>query len=256
METQTVEQVTSRIEEAMRGARRPVIVTDADGTLWTGDVGDDTFDALVDQRAVRHEARDALSQEARLAGLSGEGDANAIAARIHEAYRKGTFPEVRCYELMSWTFAGYRVEEAHAFVDEVQRATHLDTRLHAEMSALITWAGTCGVEVWIVSASPSLVVERGARQLEIPAHRIVAAEAEVRGGVVAAGLAAPLPYGASKVTAMERAIGEAEIVAAFGDNAFDFEMLCRAAVPVAVRPKDRLRERRDDLPRMVELAPR
>jgi HAD superfamily phosphoserine phosphatase-like hydrolase len=174
---------------------------------------------------------------------------------MRDAYREGTFPEVRCYELMSWAFAGFRVEEAYAFVDQVQHATRLETRLHPEMVELISWATARDVEVWIVSASPTLVVERGARHLGIPAHRIVAAAAVVNDGVVAARLAEPIPYGAGKVKAMERAVGAAEIVAAFGDNAFDLEMLSRAAVPVAVRPKDRLRVRGADLPQLVELAP-
>ncbi len=45
------------------------------------------------------------------------------------------------------------------------------------------------------------------------------------------------------------------LCAAFGDNAFDVAMLSEARVPVAVRPKDRLRERAAEVAGLVEIAP-
>jgi phosphoserine phosphatase len=51
-------------------------------------------------------------------------------------------------------------------------------------------------------------------------------------------------------------VGEARpLYAAFGDNAFDVSLLAGAAVPVAVRPKPRLRARAGEVPGLVELAP-
>ena len=44
------------------------------------------------------------------------------------------------------------------------------------------------------------------------------------------------------------------LVAAFGDNAFDVAMLSQASVPVAVRPKQRLRDRAADVQLLVEIA--
>jgi phosphoserine phosphatase len=41
--------------------------------------------------------------------------------------------------------------------------------------------------------------------------------------------------------------------AAFGDNAFDVPLLKQAAVPVAVRPKAKLRRLEHEVPGIVEL---
>jgi phosphoserine phosphatase len=65
----------------------------------------------------------------------------------------------------------------------------------------------------------------------------------------------PIPYGDGKVRAIRGAIGARPLYAAFGDNGFDVAMLSEARVPVAVRPKDRLRERANEVPGLVEIAP-
>jgi phosphoserine phosphatase len=43
--------------------------------------------------------------------------------------------------------------------------------------------------------------------------------------------------------------------AAFGDNAFDVDLLASATLPVAVRPKPRLRDRAHLVKGLIELEP-
>jgi phosphoserine phosphatase len=65
----------------------------------------------------------------------------------------------------------------------------------------------------------------------------------------------PIPYGSGKVTRLrERVGGTRPLYAAFGDNAFDVAMLASADIPVAVRPKARLRQQAGAVPGIVELA--
>jgi phosphoserine phosphatase len=66
-----------------------------------------------------------------------------------------------------------------------------------------------------------------------------------------------MPYAEGKVDALLAAVGDRPLLAAFGDSAWDAEMLARAAVAGLVRPKEKLvakvRER-SDLAHAVELA--
>jgi phosphoserine phosphatase len=57
------------------------------------------------------------------------------------------------------------------------------------------------------------------------------------------------------VTRLRERIADGQaLYAAFGDNAFDVPMLAASRVPVAVRPKARLRACADAVPGIVELA--
>ena len=71
-----------------------------------------------------------------------------------------------------------------------------------------------------------------------------------------AGVERPIPYGPGKVTRLREHLGaERSLYAAFGDNVFDVALLSTARVPVAVRPKPRLRAQAAQVPGLVELTP-
>ena len=63
-------------------------------------------------------------------------------------------------------------------------------------------------------------------------------------------------YAATTVSHLTQRIGIAapSLYAAFGDNAFDVALLQAARVPVAVRPKARLRARAGEVAALVELG--
>jgi HAD superfamily phosphoserine phosphatase-like hydrolase len=253
MRVESIARVMERIEVAgIHG--EAVVTTDADGTLWSGDVGVDVFEALLESKGVREEARDALVREAHWASISSEGDIHEVAGRLWESTIAGGYPEDRCYEMMAWAFAGWSVDEALEFARGVRERRGLRDRLHAEMSTMVRWIRERGVELWVVSASPVFMVQAGVELLGIEADKVIAASPEVREGRLAPCMAAPIPYGHGKVRGIERAVGDREVVAAFGDEVFDLEMLTRARVPVAVRPKPRLRIRAAELPSLVELG--
>lgn len=253
MRSESVERVIARMDESMNGQARPIITTDADGTLWSGDVGIDAFEALLEERRVNPIARDALAMEADEAGVTATGDENELAARLYDAFRKGAYVEERAYMMMAWVFAGWRPDEVRFFATRVQERHGLSKRIHPEMQTVVRWAQKRGVELWVVSASPRFVVQAGAARFGIHPERVIGTATLVRDGIIAPTLAEPMPYGDGKVSAIERDIGTSRLVAAFGDNVFDLEMLRRADVPVAVRPRARLRGRADDLPELVEL---
>jgi phosphoserine phosphatase len=255
VELRTPDEIWARVE-ALAGARPGgVVATDGDGTLWTGDVGEDLFHAFLEHGRVEAPALEAIRREAREHRLSDAGTGGEVARRIYDAYVEGRFPEERVCELMTWCFAGWTREEVRGFAGSVIESAGLTRRLHREVLAVIERVRAAGIETILVSASPvAVVVEAGARVGFLPDH-VVAARPCFDGEAMIADVERPIPYAAGKVKRLRERIGaERTLYAAFGDNAFDVALLASAEVRVAVRPKARLRERAGEVPGLVELA--
>jgi phosphoserine phosphatase len=253
---QDADEVWARIE-ALAGADGGggVVATDGDGTLWTGDVGEDLFHAFMDHGDATDPALEAMRREACAYALSDAGSAREVARRIYEAYLEGRFPEERVCELMVWCFAGWTRERVQTFAREVIDRGDLGARMHREVVRVLERARSAGITVLLVSASPvAVVVEAGAR-VGFREEDVIAARPRYEGDLLAAGVERPIPYGAGKVERLRERIGAGRaLYAAFGDNAFDVPLLASARVSVAVRPKPRLRQRAHEIPGVVELV--
>src|SRR4051812_29334151 len=115
----STDEVVGRLEIEREKARvrgRPGIVAfDADGTLWQGDIGDATFEAVLAQRAVRAPALAELQKLAIRVGAVIKGEPNEQATALYDAFLSGTLPRAPAYAMMAWVFAGYTPDEARAF---------------------------------------------------------------------------------------------------------------------------------------------
>jgi phosphoserine phosphatase len=255
---QTSDDVWARIEALARGrtgGEQGVVATDADGTLWSGDVGEDLFHAFLDHGRVEPPAEEAMRREARSFGVSDAGKGLDVAHALYGAYRAGAYPEDRICELMAWCFGGWDPSDVQTFARSVVDRADLAGRFHAEVHAVAEKARAFGLEVFLVSASPIAVVrEAGARAGFDEAH-VVAARPLEQGGLVLPDVDRPIPYGPGKVHRLRERVGARALLAAFGDNAFDVAMLAEARIPVAVRPKAALRARAGEVQGLVELSP-
>ena len=137
----------------------------------------------------------------------------------------------------------------------VQAERKLPERLHAEIRPVLAWARARGAEVYVVSASPRLVVQEGARLLGLEPARVLGAEAVFEGEQMMPAALRPIPYGAGKVVALRKHIGARPLLAAFGDNVFDVPMMKEAQLAVAVRPKPRLLAVKSEVPGLFGLEP-
>ena len=257
---QSADEVWSRVAAHVKEAKdaselRPVVASDGDGTLWSGDVGEDLFHAFIDRGRVGEPGLSALRREAREHAISDAGTGPDVARRINEAYEQGRFPEERMFEIMAWCFAGWTRAEATAFARDTVERAGVKGRLHPEALRLLDRARQAGLEVVLVSASPLLVVEAAGALAGFDAGHVVAARCRYEGDIMMAEVERPIPYAGGKVANLRARIGGRPLLAALGDNAFDVEMLASARVGVAVRPKPRLRERAPMVPGLVELAP-
>ncbi|MFT3773375.1 MAG: HAD-IB family phosphatase [Minicystis sp.] len=232
-------------------ARMPggaLLASDADGTIWDGDVGIDLFEALLAVRGVREVAREALAEEARAIGLSSNGDANALTVALYDAYKAERYAHDRAFAMMAWAFAGWTEDELDAFCQRVLRDGRIESRIRPELVSFFRWAEDHGVAVYVVSASPIAMIRAAAPQLGIGTDRVVAMTPAVGDdGRLLPRIAGPIVYGEGKMAALEQARPDARttLLGAFGDSTYDAAMLRAARVPVAVTPA----------PGLVALAP-
>jgi HAD superfamily phosphoserine phosphatase-like hydrolase len=240
--------ILSRLEAERPGLSGALLASDADGTIWDGDVGIDLFEAVIASRGVREAAREALAAEARSLGVPAEGDANALTVALYDAFKADRYPHDRAFAMMAWVFAGHRRDELAAFCDRVLAEGRIASRIRPELRAIFAWAASRGVEVYVVSASADVMVERAVKHLGIAADHVVAMTPALSAdGVLLPELAGPIVYGEGKLAALDRARAgaRASLLGAFGDSTYDAAMLRAARVPVAVTPA----------PGLVALAP-
>jgi phosphatidylglycerophosphatase C len=262
--TATLERVTTgvaieRLEEILADLGRPssetLLAFDADGTLWSGDVGVDSFEALLAQNLLRPASAAMLASEAAAAGLPRAGDPTAQARILYEAYQRGAYHEDRAFRMMAWAFAGFRVEEVRAFAAEVASAARLADRLHAEILPVVAWASQREVPSFVVSASHAIVVERCLELVGLPISGVFAMRQAREGDMLLPRIEEPATYGAGKTAALRQRVGEKILLGAFGDSAFDLHLLREARLAVAVRPKPELSRAGAECIGLVELAP-
>lgn len=255
MRVEPYETVRLRLREAARVSPTGAVAFDGDGTLWSGDVGEDFLEALLAEDAFSADAFELFGSDAARFGVPARDGAKAQLEALFEAYGHGRFPEDRICELIALAVAGRPIAEIDAFASRLVETRGLAARLHGECVALLDEARSLGLEAFVVSASPRPIVVAAARLVDVDPDHVIAATARTAGGLSTRAIDAPIPYGPGKVTRLRGAIGERPVVLAAGDNVFDLAMLAEAAVPVAIRPKQRLLVRAGELPRLVAVEP-
>lgn len=254
MRMERVEETLERIAQEAAKAPGGVLAFDGDGTLWSGDVGDDLFLALLEHGGIRPEAHAALERLGTAHGMSPGLEPRELAHQLFAAFEAGRIPEKEIYEMVAWLFAGWRVDAMRAFARDVVSRRDVKRRLHPETCRVVAWALARGIPCYVVSASPLAVVEAAVVEVGLNPANVLACTPREEDGTVLASILEPIPYAAGKVSCL-RSRTSGPLYAAFGDNVFDFELLAASRVPVAIRPKPRLRARAPELPSLVQLHP-
>jgi phosphatidylglycerophosphatase C len=155
---------------------------------------------------------------------------------------------------MAWCCAEWTRDEVAAFAARTLSGGVLEPRFHPEALRVLRWAQAERLDVFLVSASPRPIIEAAGALLGIAPDHIAAATPLFEADRMLAKVHRPIPYGPGKVAALREKIGERALYAAFGDNAFDVALLGEAFIPVAVRPKPRLRAVAGEVKMLVEIA--
>ena len=202
------------LDSVLRLAPR-VAAIDCDGTLWSGDAGERFFD-----------------WELREGGLVADALVRPLRER-YAAYKRGEVDETTiCGEMVTMHegISELKMMDASArFFDQF-----FVGQIFPEMRELVRRLQENGCEVWAVSSTNEWVIRAGMNHFGIPKSRILAAKAEVDGGIVTDRLIR-VPSGAGKPQALREVVGKG-IDAAFGNSRWDTEMLAMAKHSFAVNP--------------------
>src|SRR5262249_1898682 len=148
--------------DALRKTEGAVVAFDADGTLWSGDVSEDVFEAALVADGIREAALEALRNAARAYDLSDTGTPNELARALYTAYRRGDFPERAVVEMMTWCYAGWDASELDRFARQVLAERRLRERLRSQLEPVLEYVRAQGLKTVVISASPRLIVEPAA----------------------------------------------------------------------------------------------
>jgi phosphoserine phosphatase len=213
------------LEEKIQSVKPAVAVFDCDGTLWRIDSGVGFMEWSIEQGLVSRSTSDWIDTRYR-------------------AYRAGDVSEIEICGAMVQIYAGLREEELRRAAAEYVRE-FVRPSVFAEMARLVaglrqSGENGSGAELWAVSSTNKWVVAEGVREFGIPAHRVLAADVALAGGVLSSELT-DVPTDEGKATALRRA-GVMRPDAVFGNSIHDLAMLEMAAHPFPVNPSAELLE--------------
>jgi len=194
-------------------AREPAIaVFDCDGTLWDGDSGYDFMVWSIEEGLVSRNASDWIDSRYRL-------------------YRAGEVSELAMCGEMVQIYDGLSEAEIRRAAALFFQARFAD-KVFPEMRSLVGFLAGRGADLWVVSSTNNWVIEEGVRSFGIPPARVIAARAQVTGGVITSTLL-DVPTGEGKAESLVRAGVTAPDVV-FGNSIHDAAMLdiARQAYPV------------------------
>ncbi len=191
---------------------------DCDGTLWSGDSGQDFFYWEMEQ------------------GLLPE-DVSGWARPRYQDYREGRVSEATICGEMVTLHAGLETV-AVARAAEQFFASAVEKRIFPEMRDLVHQLADRGCEIWAVSSTCEWVVLAGARRFGILPDKVLAASAELEDGRVTKRLLR-VPTGEAKPAALRQSLTK-DLDAAFGNTVNDLAMLEMARHAFAVNPRPQL----------------
>jgi len=256
----TSDAVFDRLKPWIAESPGAAVVFDADGTLWSHDVGCMVFDFACENGAFRDEARDSLVRFAEERGIDGSAalTGNDAARLIQKAFYEGRFTEREGAEVQVWAYVGHsRTEFAELAQAALSAGKHLET-LHHSVLDLAERCRSAGAKTFIVSASPLWVVEEAVVDLSFQIGEIAAGVPHFRGGdterVIAPGMGAPLPYGPDKVVAGKAMLNGRPWLAAFGDSTFDLEMMQVARLAGGIGSKAEMLKGLNELPGAIRFV--
>jgi phosphoserine phosphatase len=171
----TIEDLKARLAPLFDSYEDAAVVFDADGTLWSHDVGCMVFDEAVNEGLFREQALAPLLQEAHAHGIKVEGtSANDAARALQRAWYTRSYDERSTAEMQVWAYVGFTEQEFRALVNHaLEKGKHKET-LHGAVVQLADWVQAQGRRACIVSASPLWVVEEATTDLGIAPAEITA----------------------------------------------------------------------------------
>ncbi len=231
---------TDRLRALVEAARtvsspcRAVIATDADGTLWEGDIGDDLFLEALAHHPIGPDAREGLRRGAlEVFGDEGPADPRELALAFIGAYRSGRMSIERICQLQAESLGDRPAAEFDALIETV--AARVALRIRPAVRVIVEEAARVEVAVHVVTGSLGIAVSTALRLGGLTHATAAGGTLVVRDGRVLPSLVGPIPLHGGKVTALQAA-GAWPPALGMGDGGWDSTFLRGCAVPLLVHP--------------------
>jgi HAD superfamily phosphoserine phosphatase-like hydrolase len=210
----SLSQKAAEFVDSVLRLRPSLAVFDCDGTLWSGDVGEDFFDWEL-QQGVFPEDLVRWARQRYADYQAGMVDQDTMCGEMVTLHRG--LPEAKVQELCTEFFEG-----------------HFRNRIFPELQHLIRELQSQPCDVWMVSSSNEWIIKASMKHFGIPDEKILAAAVQIDAGIVTDRLVR-VPSGAAKPEAIRMNIGRVPDVA-FGNSRWDTEMLQMSRQPFVVNP--------------------
>jgi phosphoserine phosphatase len=191
-----------------------IAVFDCDGTLWSGDAGEEFLYWEIENKVISPEL------------------AAPLMPRYH-SYKKGEIGEEQMCGEMVALHRGLKVNDVQAAAERFFAAV-VERRIFREMQELVRLLADSGCELWAISSTNEWVIRAGLHHFAIPQQRIIAASVEIDMGRATDRLIR-VPTDEGKAAAVREVIGPG-IDAAFGNSIHDAALLRLARHGYAIRP--------------------
>jgi HAD superfamily phosphoserine phosphatase-like hydrolase len=218
MNAETTHPTSKQFIASVLNLKPRVAAFDCDGTLWSGDAGENFFAWEIKKGIVSDDVgRSMLSRyEEYKSGEVSEEDMCGEMVTMHKGITEAAMMKAAT-EFMKTSFPG---------------------RIFPEMRELVRRLHDQGCEIWAVSSSNEWIIRAGMDQFGIPHDRILAAKVHLEDDTVTDRLVR-VPSGPGKPKALREVVNK-DIDAAFGNSKWDIEMLAHAKHAFAVNPSPEL----------------
>jgi phosphoserine phosphatase len=240
-------------DEPMPAGHVACAAFDADGTLWDFDLSKTLAEQAVRDRTASELGLPAFNALFRTFGLpaaasiydaKAELEAAWFSGQLHEAGRRRGWDEdavnVREWPHYNWLFVGETPAALGARARRLMSEQGYRHKVFPGIRTLLAALRAARFRIRIVSGGVHELLEVAAADLGLAPDEVRGLRTEVRDGSLTAEVVAPVPYKQGKAELAEQMCGGVPMFA-FGDSVAsgDSAMLEAAAIPVAVRPKDR-----------------
>jgi phosphoserine phosphatase len=232
------------------GDYTPCLATDADGTLWRGDVGDALFHHVLASGELTPKGRERLLEGALrwLGALPADRSDTGLGGALMARWLAGAIPVGDFCGLQAALCGGRSEASLRVLVNTVASA-HVGQH-RAEVVELLRQARARGLAVRVVTASLRVVVEAALDAAGVPYDSVSGVELAREGDRVLPALDGEVPVFHGKVQRL-RALGAWPPVLGLGDGEWDQGFLQGAWVALLVHPKPALTRALGAHPRVV-----
>ena len=227
-----------------------VIATDADGTLWEGDVGDTLFMQVARDRDFRGAGLDALRAAGAHYLTAPPDDPLALAEALMERYAAGHIAVEAMCVLQAVSVADRPLADMELLY--ARAADAVIDRVRPAVRALMDALSRDGFVVHVVTASLGSLVRVALARAGLSAARVSGGELDAIDGWARPTLAVQIPVFHRKVEALTAA-GDWPPALGMGDGGWDAPFLAGSHLPLLIHPKASLVEALSTHPRVTKL---